>query len=371
MAFQIKDFASIVAGMVNHMRGVTTRITDYNVGSVARTLIEAPAIEIDALYQQMFNGLREGIPVAIYNAFDFAAGAATAATGTVRVTITSSAAAVTIGAGTRFVRSDGAMAYVSTADITIAAGQTYGDVPVAADVAGASGNLAAGDTFTPSPSPANFVSAGNSAPLRNGADAETDDERKARFAAYVQTLARGTVAALDYGLRTTQRTDANGLVVESVRRAAIIEPYVADPLQPVGWVKCYIHNGVGSTSGALVTAALQVVNGYVANDGTKVPGWKAAGVKVEVFAATETAVAVTGVVTAAAGYDAATLRAAVQQAIYAYLLDLDIGATAIRSEIIARAMEIEGVYNFTMSAPSGDTTAAATVKLMPGTFTLT
>ncbi len=56
--FQVKDFRSIVASMVNHVRATTTKITDFRVGGVARTLLEAPAIEIDELYQQMFNGLR-------------------------------------------------------------------------------------------------------------------------------------------------------------------------------------------------------------------------------------------------------------------------------------------------------------------------
>jgi hypothetical protein len=38
MAFQIKNFVSIVAAMVNHMRATQDKITDFNVGSVARTL---------------------------------------------------------------------------------------------------------------------------------------------------------------------------------------------------------------------------------------------------------------------------------------------------------------------------------------------
>ena len=66
MSFQIKDFLSIVASMVNYMRGATSKITDYNVGSVARTMVEAPAIEIDQLYQQMLFGLRDAIPTATY-----------------------------------------------------------------------------------------------------------------------------------------------------------------------------------------------------------------------------------------------------------------------------------------------------------------
>ncbi len=54
MAFQIKDFTSIVASMVNHMRGTQKKVTDFQKGSVARTLVEAAAVENEELYLQMF-----------------------------------------------------------------------------------------------------------------------------------------------------------------------------------------------------------------------------------------------------------------------------------------------------------------------------
>lgn len=50
MAFQIKDFASIVASQINHARAVSDKITDFQPGSVARTIMEAPAVEIEELY---------------------------------------------------------------------------------------------------------------------------------------------------------------------------------------------------------------------------------------------------------------------------------------------------------------------------------
>jgi hypothetical protein len=56
MAFQLKDFVSIVAAMLNRAKATQSRLTDFEVGSVARTLIEAPAIEIEQLYQRMFAG---------------------------------------------------------------------------------------------------------------------------------------------------------------------------------------------------------------------------------------------------------------------------------------------------------------------------
>lgn len=71
MAFQIKDFRSIVASLINVSKASQSKITDFGVGSVARTLMESPAIEIEELYLQMALGLQDAIPVAIYQAFDF------------------------------------------------------------------------------------------------------------------------------------------------------------------------------------------------------------------------------------------------------------------------------------------------------------
>ena len=70
--FQLKDFQSIVASMVNFLRSATTEITDFSVGSVERTILEAPAVEIDQLYQEMFAGLREGIETSVFRSFGLA-----------------------------------------------------------------------------------------------------------------------------------------------------------------------------------------------------------------------------------------------------------------------------------------------------------
>ena len=371
MAFQIKDFTSIVASMINWAKSTQTKVTDFNVGSVVRTLIEAPAIEIDELYQQMFIGLKEAIPVATYNSFNFAALPAIAASGLVRVTIASSASATVIPAGTVFSYENGAVSYTSSQDVTIAAGNTYADVLVIATQAGVVGNITASTAFTVQPTVNGFVSATNLSPFINGAYAETEDARKIRFGAYVQSLNRGTVAALMYGLKTTALTDASGNLKERVVAASVVEPWLTDSNQPISLVNCYVHNGVGSTSSALVTQAKAVVYGYYDSNGNAVPGWKAAGVHVEVYAATEQTVNVTATLTADAGYDKPTLVSQATQAIFAYIQGLDIGATAIKSEIIALVMNIPGVVNFIPTAPSSDVTATNQVKLMPGTITIT
>lgn len=369
--FQVKDFTSITASMLNWMRSTQQRITDFNVGSVARTLVEAPAAEIDELYQQFFFGLKEAIPVSVYNSFDFEAIDAVPASGLVRVTITSSATDTLISAGSTFSHTSGGTDYTSVQDVVIVAGNTFADVRVVSTQPGTIGNIGAGVSFTLNPTLNGFVSATNLSPFMNGIDAETPEARKLRFNAFIQSLNRGTVAALEYGLKTTQLLDAGGNLIERVVSVSVVEPYLDDPNQPISWVQCYVHNGVGSTSSALVNKAREVVYGYYDEQGNAVPGWKAAGVKVDVHAALEQTVDVTGVLTALAGYDKPTLIASAGEAVFAYLQGLDIGAPAILSEIIALVMEIDGVYNFVPSAPVGDTVVDKKTKIMPGMIAIT
>ncbi len=142
--FQIKDFASIAASMMNYAKATQGRITDFTVGSVARTLMESPAIEIEELYQQMWLGLKEAIPTAVYNGFGFAKLPAQAARGVVSVSL-SPGPAQTIGAGARFVT--GSTGYLATTDVAVTTGQTTVLVPVAAETAGIAPPVLQNDPF--------------------------------------------------------------------------------------------------------------------------------------------------------------------------------------------------------------------------------
>lgn len=367
MAFQIKDFRSIVASMINLMRGTTNKVSDYNKGSIVRTVVEAPGAEMDQLYQEMFIGLKEAIPVSVYNSFDFTRLPSVPASGLIRVSIAVQSSAVTIPTGTSFKTVGKSVTYTSAADVVIGAGSTFADVLVSASAAGVSGNLDALASFSLTPVPTGFTSATNQVAFSNGQDAETDDQRKLRFNVFIATLNRGTIEAVKYGMKTAVLYGASGVETERVRYTSVVEPYLADSSQPIAWLQCYVHNGVGNTSGALVSHTAEVIAGYTDANGNLIPGWKAAGVKVDVLAATEKIVNVAvGTLTLIGGYDEDAVKDAIDSAIFTYLASLNIGVSAIRSEIIAIAMGVAGVYNFTVTLPTGDTTAAANEKIMPG-----
>jgi hypothetical protein len=369
MAFQTKSFLSIIASEINRARSTTTKITDYNVGSVARTLLEAPAQEIDELYQNMLSGLLEGIAVSVYTSFDFPPLPPQAAAGLIRVSIAVQSASVLIPANTLFTRTDGSMTYIASVDVTLPAGASFADVPVVAQQVGVVGNMPAGGTFTTSTPIAGFVSAVNLAPFINGAPAETPSAQKVRFNAYVQTLSRGTIASLLYALtRLVFLTDSVGNVLERVATAAIVEPYLSDPVQPPGLIQAYVHNGVGHTSDALVAQALAVLNGYTAPDGSLVPGYKAAGVRVVVSAAAEITLDVIGMLTIGPTFDGPSVVAQVTSALYTYIANIPVGQPYLAAVANDLVMQVPGVWNWMPVAPIAYVGVPLNAKLMPGTF---
>lgn len=381
MAFQLKNFVSIVNSMINRMKATQKQITDYNVGGVARTLIEAPAGELEELYQQMFNGLQAAIPVSVYNSFNFPALTANSASGLAQVVITAQPVAVLVSGGTQFTPAGSSNVYASAADVIIPAGSTTVNVQLACTVAGAAGNLPQNQTFTVQPAITGFLSATNASSFVNGQDAETPAQQLIRFNNYISTLARGTVAAIGYGLSTVNLTDANGNITEKVVYNLVVEPYLTDDTQPIALVNCYIHNGVGDTSGALLAMAQKVIAGYMNAAGTKIPGWKAAGIPCNVYIATEVDLAVAATVTLLPGYVWDNVEPLVNSAIFTYLQTLVPGnngnqlagtdpvGTAIAAQISAAAMAIPGVFNYVSALT--DTLAATGTKIMPGAIILT
>jgi uncharacterized phage protein gp47/JayE len=369
MAFQIKNFVSIVAGAINRMRATTTKISDYNVGSVARSLIEAPAIEIESLYLQMLNGLIESIPVAVYRSFNFDRLPASAAYTVVTFTASPSPApaAIPIPAGTRVRIPGSTVTYTTDAAVSIAQGGTTAAVRVTAQQAGQVGNTLAG-TITDVVDSVPGVTVTNLDPVVSGRDEETDDQRYLRFQDFIRSIARSHIDGIRFAALSAVVTDGAGNVTEHVQQAIVYEPFITDNTQPLGYVNVWIWNGVDTASAALVLEAQKIIDGYQDASGQRVIGYKAAGVVVAVAAVTATNVNVTLTVTPEAGYAFADLKAPVEAAIRDYIFALPIGDDLLKNELIRVAMSVPGVYDIAISAPAGDTAAAINVKLLPGTI---
>ena len=363
MPFQIKDFVSIVASQINHAKGVTTKITDFQPGSIARTLMEAPAGEVEELYLQTFLGLRDAIPVATFLSFGFDKLPPAYARGYVSISASPAPTAdLVVPAGTTFTALDG-RTYLSSSDLTWSAGASVVRVPVTCTVVGAVGN-AAGGIITSSP----FFNGGftiSNPVIATGRDVESDEEREARFAEFVASLSQGTVVACTYAAKQAQIIDADGNASEYVTRAGLLEQ--------AGYVIIYIYSNAGEPSDEilargqmLIDGARDPMTGAVIETGTR-----AAGIRFEVLAMNERAVPLAVQVQMLPGHE---LDEAVEQQmgdIYAAaLLEAMPGTVLYLGDLIDGLLEASNVLRV-VPVNNSNIVCAVHEVLMPGALTIT
>lgn len=364
MSFQIKDFASIVAAEVNHARAVTDKITDFAPGSVARTLIEAPAVEMEELYLQMFLGLRDAIPVATFLSFGFDKLPSIRAFGFVSVSsATPLAAPISIPAGTVFSTSAGGT-YTSTSAVTWASGSSLVRVPVQASVTGLAGNAAAGVINASALFPSTSGFTVSNSLIESGRDPETDAEREARFADYIKALSRGTVVACMYAAKSSVVLDVDGNIDQHVVRSGCVEV--------PGRVTIYLYTNRGLASAELLADGQRRLDGWRDElTGVITPGFRPAGVRVDVLVMVERAVAMGIQVEMLPGF---TLDAGVIQSLN------DIYSTVIRGIQPDETLYLGTLVELLLAAPgvrsivpvySGNITCGPGEALTPGTLTIT
>lgn len=364
MAFQIKDFASVVSAQINHARAVTDKITDFAPGSVARTLIEAPAVEIEELYLQMFTGLREAIPVATFLSFGFEKLPAKRAFGYVSVSSASPLGApITVPAGTQFFTAAGA-SYTSTAAVTWAAGSSLVRIPVQSDVVGLAGNVAAAVITTCALFPSSNGYTVSNSLIANGADAENDAEREARFADYIRAISGGTVAACLYAAGQARILDADGNINQFVTRIG----YTEIP----GRFTIYIYSNQGIPSAELLAASQFLIDGGRDDiNGTITPGAGSAGVRTDVLAMAERAVSASIQVGMLPGYALTTgVRQALNDIYAAAITSVASGDTLYLGTLVELLLAAPGVSSI-VPVTSSNITCAASEALTPGTLTIT
>lgn len=358
--FQIKDFNSIVAAQINVARGTTDKITDFLPGSVARTLMEAPAAEMEELYFQMLHGLLEAIPEATYRSFDFDRLQPARANGFVSLSLTPPPAAdITIPLGTSFSTSDG-RTYTSTEARIWAAGVPLVRVPVQSTIVGAQGNVAAGAINATTLTGGAFV-VSNSA-ITSGRDLEADDERRARFASFIRSLSRGTMEACRYAVSLSKILDADGNVAEYVTRVGEVEER--------GHVRFYLYSSLGVPSSALVLQAQRLLDGYRNEDGTIVPGYRPAGVRVDALAMVERAIPLSIRVSMFSGYELTTsVRQKISDIYATNIRAIAPGTTMFLKTLVENMLAVDGA-RLIVPDSNENIACAPNEALVPGLLTI-
>lgn len=362
--FRIKDFSTLVADMILTARAHTDRISDYNIGSVARTLLESPALELDALYQAMYFGLLDAIPIAIYQGFNFTALPAQAASGYVVFTLDAALAEdLVIPAGTTLRQPGDVLTYQTQSAATIPAGATTVTVRIAATVTGAGGNQNAHALLGYEVASVAGLTVDNPQAIGGGRDTETAEEQRARFIRYLQSLARGTPASLLFCAGQAQLLSLDGLVMERAYRVSLEET--------PGHVNLYVWNGVGQTSAELCTAISRQIEGYWDEETQQwIPGYRPAGMRVDVEPMQEQAIPVTLELDAATSDRTAALQTAAVSALQTAILAEPVGGLLRPVELLNSVLTLPGVLGARLHTPTESVPVPPYTALIPGAVTV-
>lgn len=360
-------YPEILNRLVAHVRASNEQLTDFNIGSVTRSWLEAAAIGLDELWMGATQAINEAIPQAVFSGFAFTKQPASYALGDLTFYVAVlQAADLVIPAGTRVRLLGGSAEYLTLANATLAAG-TY-EVTTLARAAqpGPDANAEVGGLSVILNSSAMMsgaaVTSTNRQPILNGRYEETDAEQQARFADYIASLARGTLGALEYGARLAT-IEEDGVVVEQVHHVALIET--------PGRVELYLHNGAGSTTSALVARAQALIDGY--RDDAQdliVPGYRPAGMAVVCHAITDVPLTVTATITLAAGYVREDVIAPAQAALTSLVRYLS-GDRLTVPAIINTLYGVPGIADLTLLAPIVSQEYLIHQRPVYGTVTLT
>lgn len=371
--------ADMIARFLGLSLDTAGRMTDLNEGSNIRSFFEAVALRFEYLDNKVFGALARAIPSVLYEFFGEGDGVSTftgfpllpalPATGVARFTLEAGyPSEVEIPFGFRLAVPSAGVSipekiYTVLEPLTIDPVIGYGETTVMAAVAGKAGNVAAG-TMQLKDTAVGVATATNLTALVNGADQETEEGRRQRFAKYIANLARAQLAGLEVGACQAQVVVA-GVVTERVLFARALNV----PTKR-GLVYIYIDNGGATASDDLVTAAQDIIDGGFDEDGNRVPGYAAAGIEAVVIAVEPLVVPVTVTITPSLGYVFADLEPLVEDAIGTLLLNLGYRDDLEVAGIVAAAMNVKGVEDVVVSAPTANVSVAEGERILPGTVTV-
>lgn len=349
MGLKIKSFQDVIKDMVDWVAQNTTKLIDFSEGSAIRTLLEAVAAEFAEFYFKMYKTAIWAVENSIFQSFNFPKREATKAYGTLRLSFNGPLDVdQVIPAGTMFstVSSDSnqIVYFETTQDYTVPAGATYADITVYCTEPGTKGNVPS-NSITQMINPVSFVvSVTNPERFNTGRDEETALERKQRFSKYIDSLHRGTKAALEYG--TLEVPNVTGVYVDDSK---------------TGIVYLYAHDGNGDLPDDLLKAVEANLENY-----------RAAGIPVIVTPITKILLDVVVDVYVLPNYNNTTFKQYITAKIEEYLDSFVAGQNYQESDLNAFIRELDevAIKNCIIKTPSQDQEIAVSQLIRSGNITV-
>jgi uncharacterized phage protein gp47/JayE len=262
----LKSYREIFEDMRNYVIAHQNKITDFNEGSVAASMLEATAREFAALYNKTVANIELYGRVIAYAQFDFERKAGLAATGSLIFSRYAAGVEREIAEGVK-VSTDRGIVFVTTTRGSIAAGALASSpIPASCTIVGNSGNVPANRIRSIDDSIYGVDSVDNPVAFSGGVNRETEEEYSSRFTEFIIGLGQSSVS----GVR------AAALSVNGVRSVSVVEHY---PTESGYHFTLYAENGSGALPAATKTALEKVI---VGND--TVDGIRACGVNARVLA---------------------------------------------------------------------------------------
>jgi hypothetical protein len=343
----VKKFKDILQDMVTWMALTDTKITNFTVGSVIRSILEAVAIEVESLYyfiQSKFESLQEN---SIYNSFGFQKNPATPATGTVTINFNQMLnQSVLFTAGTQFytVPIDGQTIYFSsTSDVIASIGATSANIPVQCTQAGIIGNVPSYTIRRAVQTTPIMGDIYNQNRFFTGAPEESKEERKKRFSTFVKGIARATPDAVTYGCLQVR---------------GVVGVYVQEG---IGMLYIYAHDADGNLTDQMKTDLTNTLYNY-----------RAAGIMSFVNGVTKKPTDLNIQVLINPGYNTDTILFKVEDLVTIYLSKFTVSKSLIKADLIRYIMEIdkEAIANISIDLTT-DVTVAPQELIRPGIINVT
>lgn len=355
MAFQIKSFDQLVQDMVSYIVANSTKISDLTPGSVIRSFCEATALSLEEYYVAVYLGFRRYLEDIQETIFDFERKSGVKATTSVVFSRTGTTGVVPIPAGTEVQTASG-LKFFTTVVGSIPDGNTSSaSIEVEAEEVGTTYNVLAGTITILGDDIDGVETVTNGNAATGGVNEESDFAYKRRFQSYIEGLGKSNISGLIEG----------ALSVEGVTSASVVELF-----PPVGNVNVRLYIDDGSSDGvsaAKVTEVQSIIDG----DGTETnPGYRAAGVNVNVLQPGIVTQDITMTVTVSAGVDTDQLQTDINLAITTYVNSLGVGANIIFNELVAAVMEVFGVVDVSFSNPTANVAISASQVGRVGTVSI-
>lgn len=343
-----------LASIITILNGLGFTATDWESGSIQRTLIQllarlhsSASNTTLAITRGRYNDLAEGDWLSLKSTSDFDNERIPAVATRVKMTLSDplNVGPITIVTSQLVATDQDGFTYRNIAGGTLPLGGTL-DLQFDAEVAGRSHPTSL-TLATPLAGITAVISVVDPI-LIPGAAAEADDRLRTRNRAKWATLAYAAPADayIAWALAASP----------SVTRAWVDDQNPRGP----GTLDLYVAGPTGAVPSPVLTTVLDYIEGNI--DGIS---RRPLGSDLQVFSAGNQNVSITGTIYVLPAYNTTTVRDAVYTAITNVLDQLPVGGTVLVAQLYETAMSVTGVRNIHITAPTVDTTVAATSVPVP------